>query len=241
MNLAVGRSSIAGPRWALLFLLSLVTLSVFAELLVGSQPVIVSINGQLQLLPGVIGNAEAGAAPQMDWAIWPLIRTGAHFNAAGWGTLLQWWMYATRYSLLVTALVALLASLAGAVGGWLAAGGPRFFDFSLRKVVEISGALPGLILVAALRVSGLVPPGLDVMLVLFVLRSIEIAHLVRSLMLSLGDRDFLIAARSIGGSPLHILRWHLLPHLARPLGALVVTTLASVVSLEAALSVIGLG
>jgi ABC-type dipeptide/oligopeptide/nickel transport system permease subunit len=177
----------------------------------------------------------------MDWAIWPLIRTGAHFNAAGWGTLLQWWMYATRYSLLVTALVALLASLAGAVGGWLAAGGPRFFDFSLRKVVEISGALPGLILVAALRVSGLVPPGLDVMLVLFVLRSIEIAHLVRSLMLSLGDRDFLIAARSIGGSPLHILRWHLLPHLARPLGALVVTTLASVVSLEAALSVIGLG
>jgi peptide/nickel transport system permease protein len=111
----------------------------------------------------------------------------------------------------------------------------------LRKLVEISGALPGLILVAALRVSGLVPPGLDVVLVLFVLRSIEIAHLVRSLMMSLGDRDFLTAARSVGGSPLHILRWHLLPHLARPLGALVVTTLGSLVSLEAALSVIGLG
>jgi peptide/nickel transport system permease protein len=55
-----------------------------------------------------------------------------------------------------------------------------------------------------------------------------------------GDQDFIVAARSVGGSRWHVLSWHLLPHLSRPLASLAASTIASVVALEAALSLIGL-
>jgi peptide/nickel transport system permease protein len=97
-----------------------------------------------------------------------------------------------------------------------------------------------LILVGVTRVSGRFPVGLDLIAVLLVLRSVEVAHLVRTQLVALRDQEFVTAARAVGGSHWHVLTWHLLPHLRRPLASLAASTLASVVGLEAAMSLIGL-
>jgi peptide/nickel transport system permease protein len=125
--------------------------------------------------------------------------------------------------------------------GWLAAFGHRSFLFFFGKLSEVTGALPSLILVGVLRVSQIIPPGLDLLVVLLALRSIEIGHSVRSLLLQQKTSELLTAARSLGGSRFHIFRFHLLPHLQRPVAAASATTAAIVVSLEAALSLVGLG
>jgi ABC-type dipeptide/oligopeptide/nickel transport system permease subunit len=234
-------------RWAGLFLMALLMVSLFAELLVGSAPVAVGLDGRILVLPSVTAPAlwhEIEATQRaFDWVIWPLVHTRSTFDTAieGWRALLQWWLHATRFALVATATITLIASCAGAAGGWLAASSPRLADPLLRRAMEVTGALPSLVLVAVLRVSHALPAGLDLVVVLIVLRSVEATHLVRSLLVPAGEQDFVVAARAVGGSPLHILRWHLFPHLARPLAALAATTLAALISLEAALTLMGLG
>jgi peptide/nickel transport system permease protein len=210
--------------------------------------VAISVAGRIHVLPEIaapslLGNANSPLIADADWVVWPLLRTVSSFDTRleGFRALLQWWLHATRYALLATALIALVSSVIGTALGWLAAFGPRLVDVALRRAIEVTGALPSLVLVGVARVSGAVPTGLDVVLVLIVLRSFEAAQLVRALVIPAGEGDFVVAARAVGGSGLHILRWHLLPHLVRPLASLASTTLAAVIALEAALALVGLG
>lgn len=242
------RRPVSASQWAALFLATLFTCSLFAELLVGSLPVAISVAGRIHVLPEItapslLGSAKSQVIASADWVVWPLLHTTSSLDTRveGGRALLQWWLHATRYALLATALIALVSSVIGTALGWLAAFGPRLVDVALRRAIEVTGALPSLVLVGVARVSGTVPAGLDVVLILIVLRSFEAAHLVRALVIPAGEGDFVVAARAIGGSGVHILRWHLLPHLVRPLASLASTTLAAVIALEAALALVGLG
>jgi peptide/nickel transport system permease protein len=186
----------------------------------------------------VLGNLQT----QPSLAIWPLVHTAStlNANAEGWRAVLEWWVHATRYVAMVTAIVASVSSVLGVLIGWFAAIERRLCDFALRHAVALCGSLPSLILVGVARVSGRFPIGLDLIAVLLALRSVEVAHLVRTWLVATREQEFVIAARAIGGSHWHVLSWHLLPHLSRPLASLAASTLGSVVALEAALSLIGL-
>ena len=191
------------PHWAALFVMMLVTISILAELLVGSKPVLLSAQGQLYAFPTLNGEVlqAARALPQeVDWVIWPLLQTRSTLDLSqeGWRALLEWWVYATRYAVSRSLVIALLASFFGLILGWIATVAPRACDFALRHAVALSGSLPSLALVGVVRVSGLVPAGIDLVLVLIVLRTTETAHLARTLLLSMQETDFMTAARALG-------------------------------------------
>jgi ABC-type dipeptide/oligopeptide/nickel transport system permease subunit len=222
----------------------LLTISIFAELLVGSAPILLFGDGAWYVLPALTAAeqlTDAQNSPMMD-AVWPLLHTASTLDVHvdGWSALVEWWVRATRYVTSASAVIALVSSVAGLLLGWLATIEHRLFDFALRHAVALCGSLPALILVGVARVSGRFPVGLDLIVVLLTLRSVEVAHLVRTQLVALRDQEFVSAARAVGGSHWHVLSWHLLPHLSRPLASLAATTLANVVALEAAMSLIGL-
>jgi peptide/nickel transport system permease protein len=68
-----------------------------------------------------------------------------------------------------------------------------------------------------------------------------VSRLVRAETLALREREFIVAARALGASPVRILVRHVLPNVAAP--ALVAATLgvANVILLEAGLSYLGIG
>jgi peptide/nickel transport system permease protein len=67
------------------------------------------------------------------------------------------------------------------------------------------------------------------------------ARVVRSQVLSLREREFIEAARTLGASNVRILFRHLLPNAASPIIVLCTLELARVIQLEATLSFLGLG
>lgn len=233
-----------GHHQAALLVAALITVSVLAELLVGSAPVLLVSPGSWQVLPAVLAPQTLidGQIPSNASAVWPLVRTASTLDVSpeGGRALFEWWIMATRYVTLATVIVALVSTVLGLSLGWFATIEHRLCDFALRHAVALCGSLPSLILVGVARVSGRFPAGLDLIVVLLTLRSVEVAHLVRTLLVATREQEFMAAARAVGGSHWHVLSWHLLPHLSRPLASLAASTLASVVALEAALSVVGL-
>jgi peptide/nickel transport system permease protein len=68
-----------------------------------------------------------------------------------------------------------------------------------------------------------------------------VARLVRGQVLSLKQREFILAARGIGASPARIAFVHLLPNLLTPLAQDAALRLGDLILAEAALSFLGLG
>jgi peptide/nickel transport system permease protein len=122
--------------------------------------------------------------------------------------------------------------LAGYMGGWLDAGVMRAYDALL--------AFPGVLLaIAVVAVTG--PGVLNVAIAIGIAQMPGDARLTRSIVLSQRERDYVLAARSLGATRNRIMGAHVLPNTIPPL--LVQLSLAMGVAVlgEAALSFLGLG
>jgi len=149
-------------------------------------------------------------------------------------------IYGARVSLLVgittvalsLALGFLLGSMSGYFGGWI--------DQSLMRLVDILMAFPGILL--AIAFTAVLGPGLDhVILALCLIGWTSYARLVRGEILSLREREFVQAARALGGHPKRIILRHLLPNLLPSLLIQATFGLAAAVVAEGSLSFLGLG
>jgi ABC-type dipeptide/oligopeptide/nickel transport system permease subunit len=211
-------------RAGLLLLGMLLLLAVFADLLVSRAPLVAGTGSALELLPA----EDTG----FEWAI----RAPLDGSSVLGRTLLG-----TRGVVLVSACVMLLALVSGLAGGALAGFGPRVADALLARAVELTSALPTLVLIAIVDNVEPLPRALSLVLVIALVRAVRIARLVRGQILCLSQEQFVLAARASGASSARIVSRHLGPHL---LGVALVEaafTAAAVVSLEAALSFVGLG
>ena len=134
---------------------------------------------------------------------------------------------------LVSALVGTtVGGVAGFSGGWL--------DLVVVRVIDIFLAFPGILLAIAL--AGLLGPGLgNVVIALAAVGWVGYARLARAQVLSLRDRDHVLAARSLGVGAPRILVRHLLPLALAPLLVEATFGVAAVVIAEAGLSFLGLG
>src|SRR5205814_1292894 len=125
-----------------------------------------------------------------------------------------------------------LGALAGYYGGLV--------DSIIMRVVDVVYAFPFLILaIAAVAVLG--PSLNNVMLVLGLVSWIAYARLVRGVVLTLREADFVIAARAVGASDSRILRHYILPN---TLGIVVVQAtfgVASAILAASGLSFLGMG
>ena len=149
-------------------------------------------------------------------------------------------IYGARISLAVGfATVALsltigliVGSLAGYCGGWV--------DLLLMRLVDILLAFPGILL--AIAFTAVLGPGLDhVVLALCLIGWTSYARLVRGEILALREREFVQAARALGGGPGRVVVRHLLPNLLAPLVIQATFGLAAAIIAEGSLSFLGLG
>ena len=149
-------------------------------------------------------------------------------------------IYGARISLLIgTVVVGLAASLgtlvglvAGYVGGWL--------DEGLMRLTDVFFAFPALIL--AMAISGALGPSLtNAMIAIAVVSWPVYARLVRAQVLSLREREYVEAARSLGASAPRIVWQHILPNTLAPLLVQASFDMGSAILSAAGLSFIGFG
>lgn len=155
-----------------------------------------------------------------------------------------------RVSLIVAAFVqiinislgASLGLLAGNLGGWI--------DFAVSRVADMLFAFPGLllaILVSAVfgttvqQIAGDMGRLLLVSAALALVSWPLMARYVRAQSLALRERDFVLAARSIGATEGEIMWRHILPNVTGLIVTAATLDISSVVLNEAVLSLLGLG
>ncbi|KOR31339.1 ABC transporter permease [Achromatium sp. WMS2] len=127
---------------------------------------------------------------------------------------------------------AILGGLAGIYGGWV--------DLLLMRVIDIFLAFPGILLAIAL--AGIMGPGIDNLIIaLSIVGWVGYARLIRVQVLSLREREHVMAAIALGRNNWSILLYHLLPLTFAPLIVQATFGIAHVVVAEAGLSFLGLG
>jgi len=149
-------------------------------------------------------------------------------------------LHGARVSLAVGVTAVLLALTLGVAVGSAAALGGRLADAVLMRGVDALLAFPKLFLMIAL--AAFFRPGpVAVVALLGCIAWMGISRQTRAELLSLKNRDFVVAARAMGQHPLVTLWRHLLPNAFTPV--LIQTTLliGNLILLESSLSFLGLG
>jgi peptide/nickel transport system permease protein len=137
-----------------------------------------------------------------------------------------------------------MGAIAGYFGGWM--------DTIVSRITEIVMAFPVLLFIIALastvgdrlnRVTfGFLQPGVFTLTVVIgVFGWYYPARIIRAVVLSLREKEFVEAARMLGASDARIIRSHLLPHLVAPIIVYSTLIIAQNVLLEAGLSFLGIG
>jgi oligopeptide transport system permease protein len=125
-----------------------------------------------------------------------------------------------------------LGLIAGFRGGWV--------DNALMRFTDLVFAFPDLLLIILLR-AVLGGDIFTLFLIIGCVSWVNMARLVRGQVLSLREREFVEAARSLGASDREIMTRHLLPNLTGPLVVLLALGVPRAIFIEAALSFIGFG
>ena len=149
-------------------------------------------------------------------------------------------IYGARISLSVGFVTVALSAAIGFVTGSIAGYFGGWIDLLLMRLVDILLAFPGILL--AIAFTAVLGPGLDhVILALCLIGWTGYARLVRGEIIALREREFIQAARALGGNPKRVILRHLLPNLLAPLMIQATFGLAAAIIAEGSLSFLGLG
>jgi peptide/nickel transport system permease protein len=159
-------------------------------------------------------------------------------------------IYGTRVSLEVGIVGTGISTLIGVSVGLLAGFYRGWVDTLLMRLTDVVLSIPILLLglgigaACAVRgcVSGLIQPGLGVVIFLIAFATWPyMARIVRGLVLSLREREFVEASRALGASDLRIMFREILPNLAAPILVYASLQIPLNILIEAALSFLGVG
>jgi ABC-type dipeptide/oligopeptide/nickel transport system permease subunit len=148
-------------------------------------------------------------------------------------------LYGARFSLAIGLCAVTLSFGIGTLIG-IAAGFYRRLDGLLMRLVDVMLAFPGILL--AIAIVGALGPGLISVVVAIGTTEIPgFARLNRSMVLSLREREFVVAARVIGAPDWLILGRHVLLNLVSPLLVFASLRISITILTGATLSFLGLG
>jgi peptide/nickel transport system permease protein len=160
-------------------------------------------------------------------------------------------IYGTRVSLEVAFISTGIAVFIGTMIGLVAGYYRGWVDTVLSRITDVVLAFPILLLGLGLAAAcsgrdgclgGLIEPGLPVVImVIAVINWTYIARIVRGQVLSLREKEFIEAARSLGSSDRQIIVREILPNLVAPLIVYSSLLIPANILLEAALSFLGVG
>ena len=148
--------------------------------------------------------------------------------------------YGTRVSLLVAGVVAIIDCIVGVVYGSISGYIGGMVDNVMMRILEIISGIPYLVVVLLLM--AVLPQGVGTLIIAYTLVGwTSMARLVRGQVISLMEREFIIAARIMGASMGRIIFCHLIPNM---LGIIIVhmtLSIPGIIFTEAFLSMLGMG
>ena len=149
-------------------------------------------------------------------------------------------IYGARTSLFIGLLSPCIAFAIGLPLGAVAGYKGGKWDFFISRLIEIGTGLPGLIF-ALLLLSVLGTGVINVIIELSITSWIGPARITRGQFLATRDREFVLAARSLGAQELRLLWQHILPNAFSPLLIAFSFAVPGFIFAEAGLSFLGLG
>lgn len=161
-------------------------------------------------------------------------------------------LYGARTSLEVAVLGTVGSVSIGVLMGLLAGYFRGWIDTVVSRLTELIMVFPGLLFIIAVRVTvgeqlnqvtfGFLAPGVFTLTLIFALFGwFYPARIIRGLVMSLREKEFIEAARMTGAGDWRIMRSHLLPHLVAPIIVYSTLIVAQYIIGEAGLSFLGLG
>jgi peptide/nickel transport system permease protein len=140
-----------------------------------------------------------------------------------------------------TALAAVLAAAAiGSALGVAAASAPRPAEQAIVVLFDVLGAFPSLVL--ALALVTVLGSGVDVVVLVVALTLLpQFGRVARAQTLSLRQAPFIEAERALGAGALRVALIHVAPNIAGPIAVLASMDVPVVITIEAALSFLGVG
>ena len=160
-------------------------------------------------------------------------------------------LYGARISLEVAIVATALSVTLGVIVGLIAGYYRGWPDTLLSRLTDVVLAFPILLLAIGLAsacslgngcLGGLIEPGLTVVIfVIVVVNWTYIARIIRGQVLSLREKEFVDAARSLGASNRRIIFREILPNLVAPIIVYSTLVIPQNILFEAALSFLGVG
>lgn len=213
------------PRLAVVILVGLVGVAIFADLIAPYDPTL-PVKGANVFDPPVWMEGGRSATP-----------LGTDFQGRD---VLSRLIFGARVSLLVGLMGTLVAGsigtamgiLAGYVGGWV--------DQVIMRVTDAWLALPALVF--AIFLAALVGPSMwNIVIILGAVYWTRYARVIRGEVLTLREREFVKLAEIAGASKLRVIRRHILPNVMNTTMVLASLTIGVVIIAEASLSFLGVG
>lgn len=149
-------------------------------------------------------------------------------------------IYGSRISLKVGFVAVGIAAFIGTISGLIAGYFGGWVDHLLMRLVDIMLCFPTFFLILAV-IAMLEPSIWYIMIVIGLTGWMGVARLVRAEVLSLRERDFILAARAIGASNSRIIFRHILPNALSPVLVAATLGVAGAILTESALSFLGIG
>jgi peptide/nickel transport system permease protein len=160
-------------------------------------------------------------------------------------------LYGARISLEVAFIATGLSVIIGVILGTVAAFFRGWADTIIGRSLDVMLAFPVLLLGLGLAtacsgengcIGGLLQPGLSVVIFIIVIANTPyVARIIRGQVLSLREKEFVEAARSLGASNTRIMFREILPNLVAPIIVYATLFIPANILLEAALSFLGVG
>jgi peptide/nickel transport system permease protein len=149
-------------------------------------------------------------------------------------------MHGGRVSLAVGFLAMGVALLLGLLAGGIAGYYGGFVDTLVMRFVDLMLSVP--VFFVILFLSATITPGIVVICMLIGMTQwMEVARLVRAVVISTKELEFVDAAKILGYSDRRIIARHLLPHTMAPVLVAITLGLAQAIIIESALSFLGFG
>jgi len=149
-------------------------------------------------------------------------------------------IYGARYDLGYTFLTVVIAAGAGVILGTVAAYWGGLLDMILMRIVDIMLAFPVFMLGLAF-ITFLGPSTINVIVALSVTRFPRYARLIRGLVLSTQEREYVQAARVVGASSVGIILRHILPNSIAPVIIYSTLDMGTTITALAGMSFLGVG
>jgi len=150
-------------------------------------------------------------------------------------------IYGARVSLAVSFLSVIAAAtvgtaygaIAGYIGGWI--------DSAMMRFVDALLAIPRVLLLIAVATLWGEVNVIGLVVLLGVTGWFGVSRLVRSLVISASEGEFVTAARALGAGHIRILALHILPHVTSPVLVAATLAIGNVVVIESGLTFLGMG